>query len=901
MRLLYSTLIVCLFSSSVIWAQYKGCLRGAVYQSGGKTSIAEASVEILHQSPRKAEITDAEGRFLIGNIAPGSYQLRVEAEGYNPSEQTITIRQDTLTLQLELNLPDNVVSSQTVRGNIQDAASGAPLVQAQIELMNFSPLKSAFTDEEGYFRLEGVPVGRQRFRVTKNGYQEYIVREAIVSAGKELVLEIPLEEIAEEVKSNANPDGGNNSTVSIQRMRIVNTRMLPSNQMTLGNVFPFTIEDVQRYAGCLNDPARAIAASLPSAFNTDDTQNFIISRGNTPYGNAWFIEGIPFENPNHFGTMGNTGGPFQILNTNALSNSDYLISAAPAEYGGATAGIFDFHVNEGNNQRFEFTAQFSMLGGEVVAEGPFKKGRSSFLVAYRYSLLHIIQRLGVDITSGAAPQYQDLTFKLNFDTKKGGTVSVFGVGGLGNVDLLHKDIEVDDLFSERERNLYVRSKMGLIGVKHQVFLNRNTFLRTTVFGVHQNYQSHRDSLTVDYSTNTILDSDSLYQVRNIRTNTGLHLLVQSKINAQYSLRAGIRVNAHFLDIHDHFLHKNFVEFYSKDFLLENQVFFENLFKLSDKFVLSAGVHGYYFTLNKRSWAVEPRVAMNWYVGRHHTLSLSYGWHSKYPSFTMLFFVKQNEGDAFGNWDNSNRDLALMRSHHVNLSYNVQLAHEWRVLAEVYGQYHTNVPVESLPSSFSLLNYGEHPIYPKLTGLESTGLGYNYGAELTLQKFFGQGYYATVCGSYFRSFYRGSDLVWRNTAFDARYLVQIMAGKEFKIGRRKNNVLTVDLRFHHHGGRPYTPIDIQASMLAGKEVLQTDLAYSQRVKPYSRIDFKFGARFNHRKKRISHYFYVDLINVGMFDNELKKQFNPNWQQPDNPIILTSSQFGLVPNLFYRLNF
>lgn len=903
------SLLLSVFCVGTVYAQaQQGYLEGKVLDNISKKPIDQAFIEVLDQPSKLMAYSKPDGSFSISEISTKTYTVRVSMQGYAVWEQPLMAANDTLTILVQLNIAASNITTQTARGLVTDNTSGAPIGQALVELLNFSPYKSTYSNDMGEFVLEGVPVGRQRFRITKNGYEEYIARDEIVSAGRELLLEVALDEFVE-VVGKANTNGGDpNSSISARQMRIVNTRMLPSNQLALGGAHPFTIEEVQRFSGCLNDPARTVAASLAGTFNTDDTQNFIIARGNTPYGNAWYIDGIPFENPNHFGTMGNTGAPFQILNTNTLGNSDFLISAAPAEYGGAFSSIFDLRIREGNSQRFQFQGQFSLLGGEVLAEGPFKKGRASFVVAYRYSLLHLIQLLGIDITSGSAPQYQDLTFKTHFETKNAGSFSFFGTGGIGKVDLLDEDLDPNDLFAERGRDLYVRTKMALLGLKHQKFINRNTYLQTTLFAVHQNYQSHRDSIlqrATDTFPKVVM---SLYDVRNIRTNTGINFLVNSKINAQYSFRTGFRSQVHFMNIYDRYLHyeyfgRQFTEFWSDDILFENEVYFENQIRVSDKFVLVAGLHGHHFSINKRSFAIEPRVAMNWYLGRRNTLSLAYGWHSKNPTFTMLFFVREN-GD--GTWDDSNRNLGFIRSHHLNLSHNFQISHEWRILTEVYGQYLTNIPIETAPSSFSLINYGEHPIYPKLIHLESEGIAYNYGAELTVQKFFSNGYYGTLCGSYFRSRYQGSDGIWRNTAFDAQYMVQLAAGKEFKIGRRRNNVITLDLRFHHHGGRPYTPIDVLASEAAGREVLDHENAYSERVRPYSRLDFKFGARFNQRKKRISHYFYLDVINVPMFNNELKKQYNvaydPLFPPTGNNIpVLTSAQFGLLPNIFYQISF
>ncbi|MBK9734750.1 MAG: hypothetical protein IPO92_07220 [Saprospiraceae bacterium] len=59
---------------------------------------------------------------------------------------------------------------------------------------------------------------------------------------------------------------------------------------------------------------------------------------------------MPIPNPNHFSTLGTTGGPVSSLNTNLLKNSDFLTSAFPAEYGNAMSGVFDVGFRSGNQR-----------------------------------------------------------------------------------------------------------------------------------------------------------------------------------------------------------------------------------------------------------------------------------------------------------------------------------------------------------------------------------------------------------------------------------------------------------------------------------------------------------------------------------------------------------------------
>ena len=76
------------------------------------------------------------------------------------------------------------------------------------------------------------------------------------------------------------------------------------------------------------------------------------------------------------------------------------------------------HLREGNNRRFEFTSQVSLLGIDLGVEGPFsKKYGGSFLVNYRYSTLGLFTSLGIPIGDEII-NFQDLSFNISLPAGK---------------------------------------------------------------------------------------------------------------------------------------------------------------------------------------------------------------------------------------------------------------------------------------------------------------------------------------------------------------------------------------------------------------------------------------------------------------------------------------------------
>ena len=65
-------------------------------------------------------------------------------------------------------------------------------------------------------------------------------------------------------------------------------------------------------------------------------------------------------------------------------------------------------------------------------------------------------------------------------------------------------------------------------------------------------------------------------------------------------------------------------------------------------------------------------------------------------------------------------------------------------------------------------------------------------------------------SIYSSKYKGSDGIERNTAFNGKYVFNILGGKEWKVGSENRNKISTDLKCTYAGGRAYTPIDLEAS-------------------------------------------------------------------------------------------
>ncbi len=767
-------------------------------------------------------------------------------------------------------------STQTIRGTVLDQQSEVPLIGVTVELLDAPEATGTVTESDGSFALPDVPVGRQTLRFSYIGYEGVTIPNIVVTAGKESFLEVKMAESYTQlnevvVTAQVDKDKAGNDLATISARQ-------------------FSLEEVTRYSGARNDAAR-MAANFAGVNIADDSRNDIVVRGNSPTGLLWRMEGVAIPNPNHYSTLGTTGGPVSALNTNLLKNSDFLTSAFPAEYGNALSGVFDIQLRSGNKENHEYTFQLAAFSGlEAMAEGPInrKKG-SSYLVSYRHSFAELATEAGLDFGTSATPRYKDLSFKVDLPKTKFGNFSLFGIGGLSSINFIGKDLAADDFYGETDQNSFVTSQVGILGLTHRQLLNSTTYLRTTIAASNSSNTYKEERVQEDQSIRRHLEVDDAVNRYTVST------LLNKKFSARHTLRTGLIGEVFSLknNVRDRETRPDWVTLRDFDGNLGLlQAYAQSQYRLNERFTLNSGLHAQYLSFND-TWAVEPRAALNFHLSKTQTLNLGYGLHNQMQPLPMYFLqVPQPDGSYL----RTNDQLEFTRSHQLVLGYDLKVGGDWRIKAETYYQALGNVPVESVPGSFSMLNVGADFGFPEEHFLVNEGTGKNYGAELTVEKFFSRGYYVLMTGSVFDSKYKGSDGVERNTAFNNKYTFNFLAGKEVKIGKDKRNALTFDTKFTTAGGRFYTPIDLAASIAAGEQVFQEDKAYSERIDPYFRWDVKFGFRLNSKKRKLSQQFFLDFQNVTNHENVFTYRFNRERGE-----LQQVNQIGFFPDLLWRVQF
>ncbi len=792
-----------------------------------------------------------------------------------------------LIVQLGSNFAQNGV--QNIKGTIIDKQSEIPLIGANIRWINQeNKIVGASTDFDGEFIIQGVPIGRHAFEVTYLGYETIVIPNVEITSGKEVMLSISMEESMVKLNEVVISAG-------VEKDRTINEMATISSRQ-------FSMEEVNRYSGGRSDVGR-LAGNFAGVGTADDSRNDIVIRGNSPTGLLWRLEGIPIPSPNHFSTVGTTGGPVSALNTNLLKNSDFLTSAFPAEYGNALSGAFDLGFRSGNKDKFEYTFQIGAVTGiEAMIEGPLKKNSgASFLIGYRYSFVEVAQAAGIDVGTNALPKYQDLSFKFDLGKTALGNFVLFGIAGTSNIEFLRDEVDETDLFAFDDEDTGAVSNLGLIGIKHNLLLDNQSYIRTVIGISGSGNDFYRDRYyqngTEDEFKTKFAETNNKVLRRNVSS------FYNKKINSKLSYRVGAMVEQVGVDI-DYFSAElgidenedgiyDLVEIFDFDeSTISVQPFVQGQFRMNEKWTFNAGLRAMYYDLNDDT-AIEPRAALNWSIHPKHTINFGYGFHNQTLPLPMQLASKVVDGVA----TNPNMELGFMSSNHFVIGHDFKINESWRSKIEVYYQGLFNVPVDKIPSSFSAINVGADFGFPiDKNDLESTGTGSNKGIEMTVEKFFTNGFYFLGTASVFESLYTGSDGIERNSAFNNRYILNLLAGKEFNWGKNKQHRFTLDSKFTTAGGKYYTPVDLDASKINEIQVFDLSNPFGERFDPYLRWDVKFGVKLNNTKRRFSQGLYFDIQNITNHQNIFRKNYNRTSNTINNVY-----QTGFFPNFMYKIEF
>ena len=744
---------------------------------------------------------------------------------------------------------------QTIGGKVKNKISQKPLAGANVSIFKSNQLVvGSVTDSLGNFQIKNVSPGRYKLSISFTGFSSY-EDELLVISGKESTININLTESSTVLKEVEVRASALEATAGVTSISMEKSMRVPANFF---------------------DPVR-MATSYPGVVAANDQSNSIVVKGYSPNGLLWRLQGLDIVSPNHLANAGTfsdkpaaNGGGVNVLSAQLLDRTDFYSGALPANYGNALSGVMDMKLRAGNKNKMQYTAQASLIGMDISAEGPLDKSkRTSFIANYRYSTVGLLSQMGVNFGDEII-NFQDFSFHLDQQQKKGGTLSVFGFGGLSSNKFKAKP--ADEWKEEKDHNtINYDGKVYGLGFVNQF----KSFERLNVsFGASLSGQSQERN-----AQSEVVSRPDIYifsdQYSNNKALFSSFLKALYKLSSRGTLETGIMAN--YLDnklVSTTITPLYFDTFYPSVNGKVNGMMWQPYATWSQRFgaswKLNAGVRYVNFSYNKAS-SVEPRFSIAHSLPKG-ALTFSYGLTGQWQQLqTYLQYGNQN--------------LELTKAHQFIAEFKHTFAKDLRFVSNVYYHRVFNVPVQPNTVSYSALNQFEDFSRP---GLQNTGRGLNYGVEALVEKRYYSQVYFMMSGSLYWSEYNATGYY---TRFNGRFTSSFLAGKEWQ---KKRNTFSMNTRILYLGGLREAPIDAPLSSAVGSTQYNYQNGYSLQLPDYFRTDLRLSWRKN--KPGYTRTFSLDIQNVLNTQNVAYHYYDTFLQD-----VKTKYQLGIVPVLVYRVEF
>jgi hypothetical protein len=250
---------------------------------------------------------------------------------------------------------------RTVHGHVFDRSNGEVLIGATVFIPELKA--GVLTNEYGFYALN-IPEGNYDLHISNLGYQ---TKKIWLNLTKDDQLEVELA-----VEAN------NLSEVKIQQPVTPDPLLLNEQSFT-----PRQLNRIAYYAG---EPDALKALQMQNGIKaiSEGSSGLFIRGGNSDQNLILLDEAIIY-NPSHL------YGLVSVFNPDAINNVQIYKDFIPANFGGRLSSVIENRMAEGNNKGFHVNGGVNLMSARISAEGPILKDKSSFIIAFRRSLLDVFQ------------------------------------------------------------------------------------------------------------------------------------------------------------------------------------------------------------------------------------------------------------------------------------------------------------------------------------------------------------------------------------------------------------------------------------------------------------------------------------------------------------------------------
>lgn len=337
----------------------------------------------------------------------------------------------------------------TLSGTITDGNSNETLIGVNIIVPEIQ--SGTMTNEYGFYSIT-LPEGKYEIQISYLGYKT--ISETII-LDNDVTKNFKLFESAESldevvIKEDVEKLNIRKPQMSVNALSINTIKQMP---VVLGEV----------------DVIKSITL-LPGVTNAGEGSSGFNVRGGAADQNLILLDEATIFNSSHL------FGFFSVFNPDAIKDIKLYKGGIPAKYGGRVSSVLDIYQKEGNSSQFRMNGGIGLISSRLLAEGPIKKDRGSFLIGGRSSYAHLFLPL-FDIDNVA--YFYDLNTKLSYRLNDNNSIFLSGYFG--------RDVfEIQDSFENTYGNTVVNFRWNHL-FSDQLFSNLSLIYSDYYYGLKLNF------------------------------------------------------------------------------------------------------------------------------------------------------------------------------------------------------------------------------------------------------------------------------------------------------------------------------------------------------------------------------------------------------------------------------
>ena len=730
----------------------------------------------------------------------------------------------------------DTVGTGTVRGDVVQS-DGSPGDSLQV-CVAATGLCSR-TDRSGRFTAIDARPGTVQLEVRMASGSTLLSGEVEVRAGQTSEVRLELPELAA-VESSV--------TVSASEL------LVPDEVVTSG--VSIQNREIAKSAGTLQDVSRYVATLPGVVTGSADFRNDIIVRGGSPLENLFVVDNIEIPNINSFANLASAGGTVSLLDVQLIEDVTFLTGGYPAPYINRLSSVMQIAQREGDREDFRGRATLAYAGAGGVLEGPWAKGKGSWIVSARRSFLDFFTD---DLGTGGVPVYYSFTGKAVRDFGSLDRIWVTSITGIDEIRLgLTEDTEPSDSLAAFDiryagrrnatgfnwQRIFGSKGVGLLGLTHSSATVDSTVKDLVRYGPIEPSVTVGEAIdggAITFRQDSTEDETTLKYDLTLHAGDAGEFRIggaQKLFVNNYVTLSPLGYDGPFTVVPD----LNPIDLRERFTATQGSVYLQGTHELARRLRITVGGRlDRYAQFGLSHVRFSPRAGVSLALAENLSWNASWGIYHQIPVYLFLAAFPEN------------RSLIPARSDHWVSGLTWTPKRSFRLSLEVYSKRYKDYSVATQFPALSLANVGDtFDVRDILYPMTSVGRGEAKGIELFVEKRSSGPWFGQLNLAYSRSRHAGLDGELRPGAFDRPFVFNAVGGR--RIGRKWEAAF----RAAYLTGRPYTPFDEQLSEVQRRGIFDLARVNSERFDAHFSLDLRVDRTFSIRDRVVVVYAGVQNV-------------------------------------------